>query len=102
MPTGPTATDTIVSIATGAARAGIGVLRLSGPHARRIGETVVGRRLLPRRAQHGRFADGSGETIDDGIALYFRGPHSYTGEDVVELQAHGAPTVLARLLRRCL
>jgi tRNA modification GTPase len=100
MPLPPT--ETIVAVATGAARAGIGVLRLSGPQARRIGETVLGRRLLPRRAQHGRFTDRTGETIDDGIALYFRGPRSYTGEDVVELQAHGAPTVLARLLRRCL
>ena len=100
MPLPPT--ETIVAVATGAARAGIGVLRLSGPQARRIGETVLGRRLLPRRAQHGRFSDRTGETIDDGIALYFRGPRSYTGEDVVELQAHGAPTVLARLLRRCL
>jgi tRNA modification GTPase len=97
----PANVDTIVAIATGAARAGIGVVRLSGPQARRIGETVVGRRLVPRRAQHGRFSDRTGETIDDGLALYFRGPRSYTGEDVVELQAHGAPTVLARLLRRC-
>ncbi|MGH8029524.1 MAG: tRNA uridine-5-carboxymethylaminomethyl(34) synthesis GTPase MnmE [Arenimonas sp.] len=94
--------ETIVAIATGAARAGIGVLRLSGPQARRIGETVLGRRLVPRRVQHGQFMDRNGEAIDDGIALYFRGPRSYTGEDVVELQAHGAPTVLARLLRRCL
>jgi tRNA modification GTPase len=94
--------DTIVAIATGAARAGIGVLRLSGPQARRIGETVLGRKLVPRRALHGVFSDRDGETIDDGLALYFRAPRSYTGEDVVELQAHGAPTVLARLLRRCL
>jgi tRNA modification GTPase len=100
MPAPPT--DTIVAIATGAARAGIGVLRLSGPQARHIGEIVLGRKLVPRYAQHGRFADRDGETIDDGIALYFRAPRSYTGEDVVELQAHGAPTVLARLLRRCL
>jgi tRNA modification GTPase len=98
----PAAVDTIAAIATGAARAGIGIVRLSGPQARRIGETVLGRRLLPRRALHGRFSDHRGEAIDDGIALYFRGPRSYTGEDVVELQAHGAPAVLARLLRRCL
>jgi tRNA modification GTPase len=95
-------TDTIAAVATGAARAGIGVVRVSGPLARRIGETLLGRRLIARRVHHGTFADRNGEAIDDGLALYFRGPRSYTGEDVVELQAHGAPTVLARLLRRCL
>ena len=100
MPAAPA--DTIAAIATGAARAGIGVVRLSGPAARRIGETVLGRRLVPRRVHHGRFTDRTGEAIDDGLALYFRAPRSYTGEDVVELQAHGAPVVLARLLRRCL
>jgi tRNA modification GTPase len=97
-----TPSDTIAAIATGAARAGIGIVRLSGPQARRIGETVVGHRLPVRQAKHGRFSDHRGDVIDDGIALYFRGPRSYTGEDVVELQAHGAPAVLARLLRRCL
>ena len=94
--------DTIAAVATGAARAGVGIVRLSGPHARRIGETLAGRRLSPRKATYARFADHRGETIDDGLALYFRGPRSYTGDDVVELQAHGAPVVLARLLRRCL
>lgn len=94
--------DTIAAIATAAGRAGVGILRLSGPRARAIGEAVTGKRLAPRRSHYARFADGDGETIDDGIALYFAAPQSYTGEDVVELQAHGSPVVLAQLLRRCL
>jgi tRNA modification GTPase len=94
--------DTIVAIATAAGPAGIGVLRLSGPRARDIAQHVCGRRLHPRHAHHCRFRDGNGEAIDDGIALYFRAPRSYTGEAVVELQAHGNPLLLARLERRCL
>jgi tRNA modification GTPase len=101
MPVDRAAAETIAAIATGAARGGVGIVRLSGAHARRIGETIAGRRLVPRRAHHVQLGDATGEAIDDGIALYFRAPRSYTGEDVVELQVHGAPVVLARLLRRC-
>jgi tRNA modification GTPase len=96
------ATDTIVAIATAAGAGGIGIVRLSGPLARRIAQTLCGRRLVPRHAQHLPFRDGDGALIDDGIALYFRAPRSYTGEDVVELQAHGSPVLLAQLQRRCL
>ncbi len=93
--------DTIVAIATPAGAGGIGIVRLSGPAARQIGWRLGQRRLQPRLAQFVRFRDGYGEAIDHGVALYFPAPHSYTGEDVVELQAHGAMVVLNRLLRRC-
>ena len=94
--------ETIVAIATGHAAAGVGVLRLSGAGARAIAEAIIGIRLQPRHAHYGKFRDGDGAIIDDGIAIYFPAPHSYTGEDVVELQAHGSPVLLARLQRRCL
>ena len=95
------ATDTIVAIATAAGAGGVGVVRLSGPRSRAIAETVCARPLTPRRAHHVRFRDAAGETIDDGIALLFIAPASYTGEDVVELQAHGSPVVLQQLVARC-
>ena len=96
-------TDTIAAIATAAGAAGIGIVRLSGPRAPHIARVLCGlRRLAPRHARHVRFEDRDGSAIDDGIVLYFRAPRSYTGEDVVELQAHGSPPLLARLLARCL
>lgn len=98
---GPPADETIVAIATPAGRGGVGIVRLSGPAARAIGDTVCARRLVPRRAHHARFLDADGMAIDDGIALLFAAPASYTGEDVVELQAHGSPAVLWRLVERC-
>jgi tRNA modification GTPase len=91
--------DTIVAIAS-ATGGGIGIVRLSGPDAHRIGEAIVGARLVPRRARHARFHDADGVAIDDGIALSFRAPASFTGEDVVELQAHGSPAVLRALQAR--
>lgn len=93
--------STIVAIATAAGHGGIGVVRLSGPHARRIGEQVAGRALTPRHAHHVRLRDAEGDVLDDGIALWFAAPASYTGEDVVELQAHGSPAVLAALVAAC-
>jgi len=93
---------TIVAIATAAGSGGIGVVRLSGPEARAIGERLCARRLRLRRADHVRFIGADGEVMDDGIALYFRAPASFTGEDVVELQAHGSPVVLLQLVQRCI
>jgi tRNA modification GTPase len=93
--------DTIAAIATAAGAGGIGVVRVSGVLAREIAQSVCRRSLLPRHAHHARFHDEHGETLDDGIALYFKAPASYTGEDVVELQAHGSPAVLQQLLARC-
>ncbi len=93
-------TDTIVAVATAAGAGGVGIVRLSGPRSLAIAEDLCGRRLRPRHAHHVRFDDGNGETIDDGIALSFPAPRSFTGEDVVELQAHGSPVVLQQLVAR--
>ena len=92
--------DTIAAIATAAGAGGVGIVRLSGPRSLAIAESLCGRRLRPRHAHHVRFDDGNGETIDDGIALSFAAPRSFTGEDVVELQAHGSPVVLQQLVAR--
>ncbi|GHA86943.1 tRNA uridine-5-carboxymethylaminomethyl(34) synthesis GTPase MnmE [Cognatilysobacter bugurensis] len=96
------ARDTIAAIATAAGHGGVGIVRLSGARAPAIARAVCRRALEPRRAHHVRFCDADGATIDDGIALHFAGPASYTGEDVVELQAHGSPAVLHALLARCI
>ena len=96
-----TDSDTIAAIATAQGAGGIGIVRLSGPRARLIAERICARPLRARRAQHARFRDGDGVVLDDGIALYFAAPASYTGEDVVELQAHGSPALLQQLLARC-
>jgi len=93
--------DTIAAIATAHGAGGIGIVRLSGPRARAIAETICARALRIRRAQHARFHDGDGAVIDDGIAIHFAAPASYTGEDVVELQAHGSQALLQQLLARC-
>ena len=93
--------DTIAAIATAAGAGGIGIVRLSGPAASTIAAAICARALAPRRARHARFVDARGDVIDDGIALYFAAPASFTGEDVVELQAHGSPALLQRLLARC-
>lgn len=93
--------DTIAAIATAPGRAAIGVVRLSGPRLRPVMEQIVGRALAPRRAVLSTFKDANGDAIDEGIALYFPAPQSYTGEDVLELQGHGGPVVLQILLQRC-
>jgi tRNA modification GTPase len=94
--------DTIAAIATAAGAAGVGILRLSGPGCRAIASTLLGRPPQPRHAHYLRFRDDDREVIDDGLLIFFPGPHSYTGEDVLELQGHGSPVLLSRLLRRCL
>ena len=96
------AQDTIVAIATAPGAGGVGIVRLSGPQARSIAEAVSGKTLAPRVAQYARFVDAAGDTIDDGIVLYFAAPASFTGEDVAELQAHGSPVVLRQLVARCI
>ncbi|MFP7723322.1 tRNA uridine-5-carboxymethylaminomethyl(34) synthesis GTPase MnmE [Lysobacter sp. A3-1-A15] len=93
--------DTIAAIATAAGPGGVGIVRLSGPLSLGIGERLCARALAPRHATFARFQDAFGTAIDDGIALYFAAPASYTGEDVVELQAHGSPAVLHALVDRC-
>lgn len=99
------AADPIVAIATGPGRGGIGIVRVSGASVAPIMEAVLGARaseLVPRCALYSRFIAGDGAEIDHGIALYFPAPHSYTGENVLELQGHGGPVVLRMLLARCL
>ncbi|WP_101926915.1 MULTISPECIES: tRNA uridine-5-carboxymethylaminomethyl(34) synthesis GTPase MnmE [Luteimonas] len=91
-------TDTIAAIATPAGAGGVGIVRLSGPAARDIARAICARALTPRHAHYVRFHDADGQVLDDGLALAFVAPASYTGEDVVELQAHGSPVVLQQLL----
>ncbi|MBP8184937.1 MAG: tRNA uridine-5-carboxymethylaminomethyl(34) synthesis GTPase MnmE [Pseudomonas sp.] len=94
-------TETIAAVATAQGRGGVGIVRVSGPLAQSIAVAVSGRELKPRYAHYGPFNDGDGQVLDQGLALYFPGPHSFTGEDVLELQGHGGPVVLDLLLRRC-
>ena len=93
--------DTIAAIATAPGRGGIGVVRVSGRLAGEIASAVTGSIPEPRRATLSRFTGADGTLLDEGIALYFRAPHSYTGEDVLELQGHGGPVVLREIVRRC-
>jgi tRNA modification GTPase len=94
--------ETIAAIATPPGRGGIGVVRVSGPRAQAIAAAVAGEVPAPRHAALCRSRDAHGGTIDEGIALFFPAPRSYTGEDVLELQGHGGPMVMQLLLRRCL
>jgi len=94
----PASHDTIAAVATPPGRGGIGVVRVSGPLAPRIAETVVGQLPTPRTAVYVTFRDLRGEALDHGLALFFPAPHSYTGEDVLELHGHGGPIVLDALL----
>jgi len=96
----------IAAIATASGRGGIGVVRVSGASLADFAQALFGRQLRgqplrPRHAHYLPFCDADGATIDTGIALYFAAPHSYTGEDVIELQGHGGPAVLQRVLARC-
>ena len=94
--------DTIVAIATAAGTGGIGVLRVSGPDVPAIAAGLGIAAPVPRQAHYARFVDAHGQTLDDGIALWFAAPRSFTGEHVLELQSHGSPVVLRRLLARCI
>ena len=94
--------DTIAAIATSQGRGGIGVVRISGVGVATLADGLLDRLPEPRYATLADFKDENGEIIDQGIALYFPSPHSYTGEDVLELQGHGGSAVLHLLLQRCL
>lgn len=96
----PTTTETIVAIATPPGRGGIGVVRVSGDALCEIATALCGGTPEPRRARLVEFVDAAGAPIDRGLVLYFPAPHSFTGEDVLELHAHGSPRVLDRLVRR--
>lgn len=96
-----TGVSTIAAIATGPAAGGIGIIRISGPEALSAARRVViglPEKPTPRHAYVARFTDGNGKVLDEGLAIYFAGPKSFTGDDVVELHAHGAPRLLSMLL----
>lgn len=94
--------DTIVAQATPIGRGGVGILRVSGPLAMDVARAVLGKELKPRVANYLPFQDIDGTTLDQGIALFFKSPNSFTGEDVLELQGHGGQIVLDLLLKRIL
>lgn len=96
------AADTIAAIATPPGRGGVGMIRVSGPAAGTIARALLGRVPEARRARFARFRDGQGELIDEGLALYFPAPRSFTGEDVLELHGHGGPVVLDLLMQAVL
>ena len=94
--------DKIAAIATAQGRGGVGVVRISGRDLGGIAQAILGKQPIARHATYSDFRDENGELLDQGIALYFQAPHSYTGEDVLELQGHGGIAVLNLLLQRCL
>ncbi len=95
-------TDTIAAQATATGRAGVGIIRVSGPAVSAVASAILGKVPKPRTAEYLPFLDAQQQTLDQGIALYFPGPNSFTGEDVLELQGHGGPVLLDMLLRRVL
>lgn len=94
--------DPIAAIATAAGRGAVGIVRISGPDLASYVHALLGRTLRARHAHYLPFPDAHGQAIDHGLALFFSAPHSYTGEDVLELHAHGGTIVLQLLLARCL
>ena len=94
--------DTIIAQATAPGRGGVGILRVSGPLASEVAREVLGKLPKPRYADYLPFRDVDGTALDQGIALWFPGPNSFTGEDVLELQGHGGPVILDLLLKRIL
>ena len=97
-----TLNDPIAAIATAAGRGAVGIVRVSAKSVQPVIDAVCGRELKPREATYLSFLDAQGQAIDRGLAIHFPAPNSYTGEDVLELQAHGGPVVLQLLLARCL
>jgi tRNA modification GTPase len=94
--------NTIAAVATAQGRGGVGVIRVSGRDIDAIAYGFLGKLPAARRVTYSNFLDANGDILDQGIALYFPAPHSYTGEHVLELQGHGGPVVLQMLLQRCL
>ncbi|PSW11684.1 tRNA uridine-5-carboxymethylaminomethyl(34) synthesis GTPase MnmE [Photobacterium sanctipauli] len=95
-------TDTIVAQATPPGRGGVGIIRVSGPLAKEVALAVAGRELKPRYAEYLPFKNEDGSALDQGIALFFKGPNSFTGEDVLELQGHGGPVLMDMMIKRIL
>ncbi len=94
--------DPIIAIATAPGRGAVGIVRVSGPQLKPWADAFCGKSLQARQAHYLPLNDDKGDPIDQGLAIFFPGPHSYTGEDVLELQAHGGPVVLQLLLSRCM
>ncbi|VAW56327.1 tRNA-5-carboxymethylaminomethyl-2-thiouridine(34)synthesis protein MnmE [hydrothermal vent metagenome] len=94
--------DTIAAIATAPGRGGVGIVRVSGPKSSEIANKILEKSPKVRQAEYLAFKDAQGDVIDMGIALFFKAPHSFTGEDILELQAHGGPVVLDMILKRVL
>ncbi|WP_017444091.1 tRNA uridine-5-carboxymethylaminomethyl(34) synthesis GTPase MnmE [Gayadomonas joobiniege] len=92
--------ETIAAIATAPGRGGVGIVRVSGQKAQQIAETILHKSLPPRKAEYLKFYDLDGAVIDQGIAIYFKGPNSFTGEDIIEFQGHGGPVILDLLLQQ--
>ena len=92
----------IVALATAPGRGAIGIVRVSGRGLLPLAQAICGKTLQARVATYGPFLDAQGQALDHGLALFFPGPHSYTGEDVLEFQGHGGPVVMQLLLARCL
>jgi len=96
------ATDTIVAQATAPGRGGVGIVRVSGPDAEAVAEIILGKKPAIRYAEYLPFYDQNKHVLDQGIALLFKGPNSFTGEDVLELQGHGGPVVMDMLIKAIL
>ena len=94
--------ETIAAQATAPGRGGVGIVRVSGPEASQVAERILGKVPLPRMANYCPFKNRNNEVIDQGIALFFKGPNSFTGEDIIEFQGHGGPIVLDMLLKEIL
>ncbi len=94
--------EPILAVATAPGRGAVGIVRVSGAQLSRFAQALLGCSLAARKATYLPFPDAQGQPIDQGLALYFAAPHSYTGEDVLELQAHGGAVVLQLLVKRCL
>lgn len=94
--------DPIISVATASGRGAVGIVRVSGSSIEKFVHALLGTQIKPRQASYLPFTDALGAVIDKGLAIFFAAPHSYTGEDVLELQAHGGPVVLQLLISRCM
>ncbi|MEC9319151.1 MAG: tRNA uridine-5-carboxymethylaminomethyl(34) synthesis GTPase MnmE, partial [Pseudomonadota bacterium] len=94
--------DSIVAQATPPGRGGVGIVRVSGPQAQQVAEALIGHCPPPRKAEYVPFYDKEGHLLDEGIALFFKGPNSFTGEDVLELQGHGGPVLIDMIIKAIL
>lgn len=94
--------ETIAAQATAPGRGGVGIIRISGPEAQQVAHAILGRLPETRKAEYLPFLDANQQPLDQGIALFFKGPNSFTGEDVLELQGHGGPVILDMLLKEIL